>query len=120
MIAYNSDGTLKSILIAHSVEEKTLSVPHSLALNPAEDELFVADRENGRIISILLSTGSVQVFSGDSGLSRVFGVCFSGLREGGWPLLTVSEAYGGDTGYGVAVDATGEIEMVWGIEQVHV
>ena len=118
MIAYNPDGTKKNVLADYSIEDKRLSIPHSLALNPAEDQLFVADRENGRIISISVSTGSVKVFSADTSLSRVFSLCFSGLREGGWPLLTVNEAYGGDSGYGVAVDASGEIEMVWGVEQV--
>ena len=118
MIAYNSNGMMKNILANLPIEGETLSVPHSLALNPAQDQLFVADRENGRIVSISVSTGGVQVFSADTGLARVFALCFSGLREGGWPLVTVSEAYGGDSGRGTTVGSGGEVEVVWGVKQV--
>jgi hypothetical protein len=117
VIAYNSNGVMKNILANFPIEEETLSVPHSLALNPAQDQLFVADRENGRIVSISVSTGGVQVFSADTGLARVFALCFSGLREGGWPLVTVSEAYGGDSGRGTTVGSGGEVEVVWGVKQ---
>lgn len=93
-------------------------IPHSLALNPTQDLLYVADRENKRIVSIEVLSGKVRVFSADAGLGRVFGIAFSGVGVGGWPLLTISATDDGESGYGLAVGDTGDIKMVWGVEQV--
>lgn len=108
---------MKNIFADFPIKGETLFVPHSLALNPTEDLLYVADRENQRIVSIETSSGKVQVFSAERGLGHVFGLCFSRVREGGWPLVTVSETSDGN-GYGVAVGAKGDIETVWGYLQV--
>ena len=118
MLAYSSNGALKSIFGNYPIDKKMMFIPHSLALSPAQDKLYVADRENKRIVSIEVAGGKVRVFSGDPGLGRVFAVSFSGVGEGGWPLLTVSATDDGESGYGLAVGNAGDIEMLWDVEQV--
>ena len=97
-----------------------LFVPHSLALDSDERLLYVADRENRRIVSIETLNGKVHVFSAVFGLGRVFGLGFSGVGEGGWPLMTISETDSGERGYGVGLGAGGGIELLWGTAQVSV
>ena len=117
-MAYDANGMISTILGNFPIEKERLFVPHSLALNPSQDRLFIADRENHRIVSIDVLHGDVKVLSAARGLGRVFGVGFSGLRDGGWPLVAVSNTDDGESGYGVTLDQEGAIENVWGIQQV--
>lgn len=120
IISYHANGVIKEILGNLPIDNQMLFVPHSLALDADERLLYVADRENHRIVSIETLNGKVRVFSGVFGLGRVFGLGFSGVGEGGWPLMTISETDSGERGYGVALGAGGGIELLWGTSQVSV
>ena len=119
MVAYNANGMVKSILGNYPIDKKMLYVPHSLTLNPTQDILYVADRENKRIVSIEVSSGKVRVFSAERSLGHVFGIVFSGMAGvGGWPVIAISGADDGETGYGVTIGPRGDIETAWGVKQV--
>ena len=98
-----------------------LFVPHSLALSPNEDTLYVADRENHRILAFGTSNkGGVEVFSSANELGRVFAVAFSGVGTGGWPMVTLNEnsGEGGTAAYGLSLDSHGNPQQAWGVSQV--
>ncbi len=90
-----------------------LSVPHSLALSTSQDELYVADRENKRIVSYKTATGEGSVFS-NHGLGRIFAISFS--RGGTWPLYTISMSR--DNVLGLSLDDDGNVINTWGVDGV--
>ena len=118
MLVYNPDGTVKAVLGDFPIEGKTLLIPHSLTLSPSEDQLFVADRENRRIVVMDISgAGSIRVLP-VGGLDRVFAVGLSGLTPSGWPLLALVQDQTGQRGYGVTIAENNAIGIIWGVEEV--
>ena len=118
VLAYNPDGMVRAVLGDFPIEGETLLVPHSLTLSPSEDQLYVADRENQRIVVMdVTGAGNVRVFP-VGGLDRVFAVVLSGLSPGGWPMLVVVEENGGERGYGLTITEKDGVDSVWGVEEV--
>ena len=92
-----------------------LYIPHKASLNHDESTLYVADRENKRVLSYFTSTGAVSVFSGPL-KSAVYALWANGSRE--WPLYGV---FGGEKGsMGFSLDSQGEILDTWGPSEVSV
>lgn len=87
----------------------SLFIAHSIALSASQDELYVADRENKRIVSYKTATGEGKVFS-DHGLGRVFAIAFG--QEGSWPLYVVSDSLG------LSLDSDGTVITTWGPKEV--
>ena len=96
------------------VEGVFLYIPHSLALSKSEEELYVADRENGRIITYSTLTGHPLVSRSPDKLKTVYGIAFNG--SGSWPLYAIggqSHAF-----HGVTIDESGEISSIWAPKDV--
>ena len=118
VLAYGPDGMVRAVLGDFPIEGETLFVPHSLTLSPSEDQLYVADRENQRIVVMdVTGAGNVRVFP-VGGLDRVFAVGLSGLSPGGWPMLAVVEDKRGERGYGLTITENDGVDSVWGAEEV--
>ena len=105
------------------MNDQHLYVPHSLALSSySPRKLFVADRENHRIVSYDTTSGNAEVFSDSTVLgNRVFAISFNGSSRG--PLYGVFGprflAKEGDPGpMGFTVNEGGQLARTWGPEQV--
>ncbi len=98
-----------------------LSVPHSMALSASQEKLYVADRENRRVVSYETATGVGKVFSDKKGLGRVFAVSFG--QGGSWPLYAISVSSslvqsGESESLGFSLNGDGEVTATWGPEGV--
>ena len=92
-----------------------LFVPHKLTLNAAQDRLFVADRENSRVISYDTASGHGEVLSSEMALGgKPFAVYTNGSND--WPIHGV---FGGEEGaMGFSLDRNGKVIGSWGPEGV--
>ena len=88
-----------------------LFVPHKLSLNAAQDKLYVADRENSRVIAYDTATGHGEVLSGVAALGgKPFAVYTNGSSD--WPMHGV---FGGEAGaMGFSLDSSGKLVGSWG------
>ena len=118
VVQYTASGSVEQILGDDLIDGALLMVPHCLALSPNEDTLYVADRENHRIVSfgILGNEEAPKVFSDDRGLGQLFGVAFSYIGSGGWPLYGVGRSE--TESFGVVINSTGSVLERWMSSQV--
>ena len=96
-------------------------VPHKLSLNAEQNRLFVADRENGRVVTYDTSTGVGSVFSDSDILDgKPYAVYVNGSFD--WPVYGVfgkSLFRENEEVYGFTLDKDGNKLCVWGPEEVH-
>ena len=107
------------------MDGRFLYIPHSVTFSKAQNRLFVADRENGRIVSYdpLTSNGKPEVFA--KGLTAngkwgsLYAISFNGT--GGWPLYAIGGPMKEDGKYwGHVVSRSGESSTAWGPSMVRV
>ena len=90
----------------HSVP---LFIPHKLALSRDQTTLFVADRENRRVLTYNTHTGASRVFSDSLDLA-VYAIYTNGSYD--WPMYGV---FGGEPGsMGFTLSKEGELVTTWG------
>lgn len=96
------------------VDQLTLNIPHSLALSRDGAELYVADRENYRIIKYNTTTGVGTVFVPPGGLDgAIYAISFSN-RQGDWPLYAVNGSMADNKDCsGFTIDENGRILGKW-------
>jgi hypothetical protein len=113
---YNRHGQLAEVWEA-AVAGVHLFVPHKVILNAARNFLYVADRENMRIISFDTSKGGHgNVLSNAATLEgRPFAISFNSSASD-WPMLGVFG--GGERLMGFSVDADGNKIGTWGPQEV--
>ena len=92
-----------------------LHIPHKLTLSAAQDKLYVADRENSRVVTYSTATGHGEVFGGGKDLDgKPYAIFTNGSSD--WPLHGV---FGGEEGsVGFSLDKNGEVISTWGPEGV--
>ena len=111
---YQSNGTYVRSF-SSIVDGVKLNVPHSLALNG--DMLYVADRENGRIVRYNTSTGVGVVFVDRGPLGdTVYAITFSSSEEA-WPMFAINGS-GSYKGMGFTIDESGGVTDQWGPPEV--
>ncbi len=114
MLKFSAKGTLLETWDS-PVASLPLYIPHKASLNRDQTVLYVADRENKRVLSYATSSGAVTVFSGPM-TSAVYGVWGNGKGE--WPLYGV---FGGEKGsMGFSLDKEGTTIDTWGPSEVSV
>ena len=87
-----------------------IRVAHSLALLEGERKLFLADRENGRILSYDTATGEGRVFSNALAFGgTVFAISFS--ANGTWPMVAVNGHT--DHNVGFTINHRGAVVATW-------
>lgn len=98
-----------------SIDNTRLFVPHKLTLNAAQDRLYVADRENSRIVSYNMRNGQGEILSSKAMLvGKPFAIYANGSSD--WPLYGV---FGGEEGVlGFSLDHSGKVINTWGPEGV--
>lgn len=102
-----------------------LFVPHSLALSHDGKQLYVADRENGRIVVYDTSTKEGRVFADiRSGLSgAIYAIAF-GSSKSDWPLYAINGSLNGriivdsDKNLGFTINKDGVVTNTWGPKEV--
>ncbi|XP_064390589.1 peptidyl-glycine alpha-amidating monooxygenase-like isoform X2 [Halichondria panicea] len=108
VLKFSAQGTLMETWDG-PVSSLPLFIPHKASLSRDQSTLYIADRENQRVLSYDTSTGAAMVFSGPLE-SAVYAVCVNG--SGGWPMYGV---YGGKPGsMGFSLDSHGEVMNTWG------
>ena len=114
ILKFDSTGTLLETWKT-PIEHIHLFVPHKLALSADDATLFVADRENNRVISYDISKGVGEVFSGPKTLrSSVYSISLNGSNN--WPMYGV---FGGNPGsMGFTLDNKGARIATWGPKHV--
>ena len=98
-------------------------VPHNLALSSSSPaKLFVADRENKRIISYDTTSGHAEVFSNSTTLkNRVFAISFNGSSTRllyGVFVPSVFAKDGNTRPMGFTVNEEGQLANTWGPNEV--
>ncbi len=112
VLKFSAQGTLIETWDG-PVSSLPLFIPHKASLSRDQSTLYIADRENQRVLSYDTSTGAAMVFSGPLE-SAVYAVCVNG--SGGWPMYGV---YGGKPGsMGFSLDSHGEVMNTWGPSNV--
>ncbi len=112
VLKFSAQGTLMETWDGR-VSSLPLFIPHKASLSRDQTTLYIADRENQRVLSYDTNTGSARVFSGPLG-SAVYAVCVNG--SDGWPMYGV---YGGKPGsMGFSLDSRGEVMNTWGPSKV--
>lgn len=103
------------------VEGLELFIPHSLALSSDRTLLYVADRENGRIVCYNTSSRMGHVFAGAETLKgAIYSIAF-GRLIGDWPLYAVNGSMEEEEkGYVFTLNKHGQVVDVWGIKEVGV
>ena len=92
-----------------------LFVPHKLTLNAAQDKLYLADRENSRVVVYGTKSGHGEVFSSKTTLGgKPFAIFANGSSD--WPMHGV---FGGKKGVmGFSLDRGGKVINTWGPQGV--
>lgn len=101
------------------VSNTHLFVPHKLTLNAAQNQLFVADRENSRVLVYNTKNGVGKVFSDAKTLGgKPYAVFMNGSFD--WPLYGVfgRSFYEKKRVYGFTLDKDGNKLCDWGPEGV--
>lgn len=96
-----------------------MMVPHKAILNAAENILYVADRENRRIVSFSTSDGGRgHVFSDERELGgRPYAIFFNGSKSD-WPMYGVFGGVSRKTLVGFTLDERGNKIGTWGPQEV--
>lgn len=95
------------------IDNTLLFIPHKLTLNSAQDKLYVADRENNRVVVYSTEKGRGEVLSSEAMLvGSPFAICMNGSSD--WPMYGV---FGGEKGVlGFSMDRSGKVINTWGPE----
>lgn len=114
ILKFDSTGTLLENWNT-PIESLPLFVPHKLSLSADRGTLFVADRENDRVLSYNTNTGVGKVFSGQRTLhGSVYAISLNGSNN--WPMYGV---FGGNPGsVGFTLDSKGAQIATWGPKNV--
>lgn len=116
---YNSQGELAEVWEA-AVAGRHLFVPHKAILNAANDILYVADRENNRVLSFVTSEGGHgRVLSDESTMlgGSPYAISFNSSASN-WPMYGVFGGVAKDKLMGFALDETGNKIGTWGPQEV--
>lgn len=121
---YNSKGHLAEVWDA-PVAGKNMFVPHKVILNAVQDTLYVADRENNRVLSFSTSGGRGSVLSGEEEVGgSPYSIFFNGSSSntGGtdWPMYGVLGGFSSHKLLGFALDSSGKRIGTWGPQEVGV
>ena len=101
-----------------TVDDVELFVPHSLALTRNGEELYVADRQNGRIVVYDTTIMSGRVFIGQDSLNGlIFAIAF-GNHDNEWPLYAVNGSLEGGNVFGHTINNRAKVTDIWGPKQV--
>lgn len=103
------------------IEGLRLFIPHSLALNHNGTELYVADRQNQRIVVYDTITKKGRVFIDNSVLNgNIFGIAFSNRNgKNSWPLYAINGSINeADKCYGFTINEHGRVTDTWGPSEV--
>ncbi len=97
------------------IDNIPLFIPHKLTLNSAQDKLYLADRENNRIVVYSIRTSHGEVLSSEAMLvGKPFAIYTNGSSD--WPMYGV---FGGEKGVlGFSLDRSGKVINTWGPEAV--
>ena len=92
-----------------------IRVAHSLVVLEEEKKLFLADRENGRILSYDTVTGEGRVFS-DAPVFRgaMFAISFSANET--WPMVAINGHTDHNSGF--TINKKGAVISTWGPDKV--
>ena len=94
-------------------------MPHSLALTNDGSQLFVADRQNGRIIVYNTTTHTGRVFVDSHQLNGLIYAIAFGNHDNDWPLYAVNGSDNEDDRcYGFTINKEGVVIDTWGPEMV--
>ena len=118
IMKFNSKGKLAEVWEA-PVEGKNMFVPHKAILNAAQDLLYVADRENKRILSFVISEGGRGVvFSNNRQLrGNPYSICFNDSQND-WPMYGVLGGFSMEKLMGFTLDKSGTRTATWGPKEV--
>ena len=119
---YGPHGNLLEVWQA-PIAGRNLFIPHKAILNAAEDILYVADRQNGRLISFSTKGGRGRVFSEGVELGRGFPYSiFFNSNQTDWPMYGVfgGMAMRGGRLMGFTLDRSGSKIGTWGPNEVRV
>ena len=97
-----------------------LFIPHKAILNAAENILYIADRQNSRIVSFDTKGGRGRVLSEGKELGGGFPYAITfNSSETDWPMLGVfgGVALGGGKLMGFSLDKDGRRIATWGPEK---
>ena len=118
VIVYSLNGVFRYEFPSF-VGGKKLNVPHSLALSQDGHELFVADRENSRIILYDTISREGRVFVDSDVLGgAIYAISFGNLR-GDWPLYAINGSMTGeDKAVGFTLHRDGSVINTWSPPEV--
>lgn len=96
------------------IDGVSLQVPHSLALSSNGTKLYVADRENYRIVEYDTLTGNGKTFMPINKLGgAIYAITFSD-RSGHWPMYAVNGSMDAQKkAVGFTIDERGEVIDTW-------
>ena len=118
---FSAAGSVISVWESN-VEGEHLFVPHKAILNAAETILYVADRENQRIVLYDTMTGAGKELSGNRELDgSPYSISFNGSSSGeDWLMYGVFGGIGGDgeNYMGFSLDKNGRKVDTWGPNEV--
>lgn len=116
---YNRQGKLAEVWEV-AVAGLSLFVPHKAILNVANDILYVADRQNRRVVSFSTSEGGHgSVLSNRAELGGLpYAIAFNGSSD--WPMYGVfgGHATEGNMLMGFTLDESGNRIGMWGPQEV--
>ena len=93
-----------------------LYIPHKLTLSADQNKLYLADRENSRVIVYSTATGQGKVFSSKADLDgKPYAIFTNGSRD--WPMHGVF-GEGGRGIVGFSLNSSGKVINTWGPEGV--
>ena len=115
---FNKQGKLAEVWEA-AVGGSHLFVPHKAILNAAEDILFVADRENQRVLSFgTVFGGNGHVFCDKTKLGGAPYAIYLNGSESNWPMYGVFGGVSQRALRGFTLDKDGSVTDTWGPEKV--
>lgn len=115
---FNSEGQLAEVWDA-PIDGINMFIPHKAILNAAEDILYVADRENMRVLSFSTTEGGRgQVLSDARQLGgKPYSISFNS-SETDWPMYGVQGGFSNERLVGFALDSSGTRIGTWGPNEV--
>lgn len=99
---------------SNKIDGLQLEVPHSLALSSDGDTLYVADRENYRIVEYNTLTGSGRVFVPSDKLGgAIYAISFSDKARN-WPMYAINGSMDERlTSVGFTINEEGNVIDTW-------
>lgn len=120
-MAYSLAGDFRYVFPS-IIDGLRLFVPHSLTMINNGTELYVADRENQRIVvyNTITKEGRVFIEGNTWNTGSIFGIAFSkqnGINQ--WPLYAINGSVEGeDRCYGFTINEHGQVIDIWGPSEV--